>query len=176
MQGASARNIERVVVTAAAAAFAGAVAFATFRSLERFVSEPGLGGLTAGAMTFGYLLCGRMLDRVDASEPKFNVPLFDLGAIKPADADELVLTDADRIEPVQQPGPGEEPLELDDILHEVAPDARVVQLFDPAAMPTPGQLKARIDRHLGDRPAPAGCPDASQALVDALAELRQSLR
>jgi hypothetical protein len=43
-------------------------------------------------------------------------------------------------------------------------------------MPTPGQLKARIDRHLeGGGPAEAS-PDASQALYDALAELRRSLR
>jgi hypothetical protein len=43
-------------------------------------------------------------------------------------------------------------------------------------MPTPGQLKSRIDRHRSQAAAPAGAPDASQALSDALAELRRSLR
>jgi hypothetical protein len=58
----------------------------------------------------------------------------------------------------------------------------VVQLFEPAAMPTAGELKARIDRHVANppigrdnnsTPAPA---DASGALFEALAELRRSLR
>ena len=86
-------------------------------------------------------------------------------------ADILILTPADRLEP-RQP----DPLVLDDILAELGPDSRVVRLFDPAAMPTPGQLKGRIDDHLRQgAPAPA-YPDAAQALSDALAELRRSLR
>jgi hypothetical protein len=40
-------------------------------------------------------------------------------------------------------------------------------------MPTPAQLKDRIDRHLDETDEP---PDASQALFEALAELRRSLR
>jgi hypothetical protein len=70
------------------------------------------------------------------------------------------------------------PLLLDDVLAELRPDSRVVQLFDPERMPTAGQLKSRIDRHLGRvaRDAPARhAPDASQALYDALADLRRSL-
>ena len=69
----------------------------------------------------------------------------------------------------------EEPLLLDDILAQLGPDSRVVRLFDPDAMPTPGQLKSRIDRHL----EPGGHPqilDAGQALHDALDELRRSIR
>jgi hypothetical protein len=68
-------------------------------------------------------------------------------------------------------------LVLDDVLSEIGPDSRVVRLFDPAAMPTPGQLKARIDRHLIEGALPrATSHDASQALYDALAELRLELR
>jgi heme exporter protein D len=70
----------------------------------------------------------------------------------------------------------EEPLLLDDILAELGPDSRVVRLFDPEAMPTPGQLKSRIDRHLEPGAAPADIPDAGQALHDALDELRRSIR
>ena len=88
--------------------------------------------------------------------------------------DELVLTDEDRLKPSLQDHDGM--LELDDILAEIGSDARVVRLFDRKAMPTPGQLKSRIDSHL-EQGHVAGCaPDASQALSDALAELRRSLR
>lgn len=66
---------------------------------------------------------------------------------------------------------------LDDPLPVPAPESRVVQLFADGRMPTAGQLKTRIDRHLADggkAAAPAG--DASDALSEALAELRRSLR
>ena len=69
----------------------------------------------------------------------------------------------------------EDELVLDDILAALDSGSRVVRLFEPAAMPTPGQLKDRIDRHLGaGGVTPAS--DASQALHDALADLRRSLR
>ena len=70
----------------------------------------------------------------------------------------------------------EEPLLLDDILAQLGPDSRVVRLFDPDAMPTPGQLKSRIDRHLEPAHGPPELPDAGQALHDALDELRRSIR
>ncbi len=63
--------------------------------------------------------------------------------------------------------PGDDELLLDDVLVQPEPDSRVVQLFDP--MPTARDLHTRIDRH------PRSGPDASQALSDALRELRRSL-
>ena len=69
---------------------------------------------------------------------------------------------------------------LVDALQKAEPDSRVVQLFARQSMPTPGQLKDRIDRHLAGTPrqplpiVPA--PDASQALYAALNELKRSLR
>ncbi len=77
---------------------------------------------------------------------------------------------------------GDEPLLLDDALSGPDPASRIVQLFASQPMPTPGQLKERIDRHLAsgsmhvvhEHEGPA--PDASDALYAALAELRQSLR
>jgi hypothetical protein len=89
-----------------------------------------------------------------------------------APAGELVLTEAERIG--AQPRTAPEPLVLDDVLAKLEPDSRVVRLFDRKAMPTPGQLQSRIDDHLGQRTSAA--PDAAQALSDALAELRRSLR
>lgn len=66
---------------------------------------------------------------------------------------------------------------LDDPLPVPDGESRVVQLFAPGRMPTAGQLQRRIDRHIagGDRPLPSR-PDASDALGEALAELRRSLR
>ena len=71
-----------------------------------------------------------------------------------------------------QPEP--EALMLDDILASLEPDSRVVRLFAPEQMPTAGQLKARIDRHIGgERDASA---EAAEALHEALADIRRSLR
>jgi hypothetical protein len=67
-------------------------------------------------------------------------------------------------------------LVLDDFLAQIGPGARVVRLFDPKKMPSPGQLKSRIDSHLGQRTPPSQSTDASHALSEALAELRRSLR
>ena len=86
-------------------------------------------------------------------------------------AGELLLTEADRLDRQSK-----EPLVLDDILTELGPDARVVRLFDRKAMPTPGQLKSRIDTHLEQGSSTPAQSDASQALSQALAELRRSLR
>ena len=65
---------------------------------------------------------------------------------------------------------------LDDPLPAPEPNSRVVQLFADGRMPTAGQLKHRIDRHLADGARPAAPSDASDALSEALAELRRSLR
>lgn len=65
---------------------------------------------------------------------------------------------------------------LDDPLPPTANDSRVVKLFADGRMPSAGQLRDRIDLHLSDvgKRVPAG--DASDALSEALAELRRSLR
>ena len=108
-------------------------------------------------------------ERLWPSKPD-ELLLTELAALRPA---ELLLTDALLLHPPKHDTPEE--LVLDDILAELGPDSRVVRLFDPAAMATPGQLNSRIERHLGDGNTPAASPDASQALYDALAELRRSL-
>ena len=72
--------------------------------------------------------------------------------------------------------PVEEQLSLSDTRpeHPLA-QSRVVSLFDAAAMPTPGQLGTRIDRHLQREPDAAQSAEAAQALQDALAELRRAI-
>ena len=71
-----------------------------------------------------------------------------------------------------------EPLLLIDRLT-VPEDSRVVRLFAAPPLPSPGELKARIDAHLAGREAGAEVVhlpvDASAALREALADLRRSI-
>ena len=168
MNGRTIERIETAVDTLAAALFAAAGAFAIGSMLRANMGHPQFEVIVCGALVASYLLCIGALRTVVATGPRLHLREFAVSAVPSVPLDELLLTDADRLHPN-----GEEPLELDDILTKIDPDQRVVRLFDPSAMPTPGQLKARIDRHL-DEGATAP-PDASQALFDALAELRRSL-
>lgn len=59
---------------------------------------------------------------------------------------------------------------------EVPQDGRVVHLFDPEAMPSPGEMISRIDRHLEGQASAVQSADAAEALHQALAELRRSIR
>jgi hypothetical protein len=122
-----------------------------------------------------------VLEHIDAfrileRQPADELFLTDADRLQPLEADdlgELLLTDSDRLHPLERDASDE--LVLEDILAELGPESRVVRLFDPAAMPTPRQLNARIERHLGEESGSTAPPDASQALYDALAELRRAL-
>jgi hypothetical protein len=170
MDGTIARRVEASVDAAAAAAFAAATGYAALRLLPLAFVMPAAAAIAAGS----FLLCRMALQRIGGDTERYHVPLFEPGAVEPlstAPPDELLLTEADKVDPQAC----HEPLMLDDVLTEIAPDSRVVQLFDPAAMPTAGQLKARIDRHLDGGTPRSPSPDASEALFAALAELRRSL-
>lgn len=184
MHGVSVVRIEKAVDRAAAAVFALACGYAAYAWFAA-VAGPFLLAKTAAAGVFAYLLCLRALTSVQPLSPRLAVPPFEVGDIEMDELllteryepDELLLTEryeADELLLTERYESAEEPLVLDDILDQLSPDSRVVRLFDPAAMPTPAQLKSRIDRHL-DGAAPEA-PDASQALHDALAELRRSIR
>jgi len=169
----------------AAALFAAAVGFCVLSLLRLLTyAQPEVAGATAFAAAF--LLCGRALRNVAAAPRALTLPRFEpVPGIEPIELDELVLTSADRLHPATDElvltdadrlhsGEGRT-LALDDIASEISPDSRVVRLFDPSAMPTPGQLKSRIDRHLDEEASPAAAEDAAQALFEALAQLRRSL-
>lgn len=147
---------------------------------------PGLiGGIAAGLVAYK-LLVGLRSDRLPlpsfAAEPLEEV-VRELG-FQPLE--ELLLTpDMERlraelheIAPEARPVPvAETELLLEDVLPRIRGESRVIQMFGHAA-PTPGELKSRIDRHLngaGRVPPLPSQPDASQALYDALADLRRSL-
>jgi len=148
----------------ASAALAAAVGFAFYRWLEPWTPHPQLDTLATLAGSGTLVICWARLSWVDVRPRRFPVAMFDIGATTPSSPPELVLTDAERVD---------DTLLLDEPLPTVSPDSRVAQLFRP------GALKAQIDRHLDchqDREileSPA--PDDSQALYDALAELRRGV-
>jgi hypothetical protein len=161
-----ARRIERIekgADVAAAAVFAAAAAYAALR----FGPVP---AAVTGIVAFIALF--RLLGSIEPEAPSFAID-FEAPDFPPvAELAELLLTDV-YVQPLAEPAKGDE-LVLEDVLTELCDDSRVVRLFDPAAMPTPAELRSRIDRH---REAAAGAQgDGSQALHDALAELRRSLR
>jgi len=199
------KRIETDMNVTASAMFGGAVSFAVYGWLSADFPQPQLAALMAAAGLAAFLACNRSLAAAARREPDFALSIFDVREIEILEPEELFLTDADRLEPselllteadqVRSTGldgelvlteadrlvpavtqAGEEPLVLDDILAQIGPGARVVRLFDPKKMPSPGQLKSRIDSHLGERTPPSQSTDASQALSEALAELRRSLR
>ena len=171
MKAASAIRVEKTVDRVASALFASAVGYAAYAYLTEQVGNPVLALESGTVCAVALLLSYRLLSAVQPSARQRPVPIFDVREIEAMPADEEPL---DLVDIVQTPV--EEPLDLDDILVELGSDARVVRLFDPAAMPTPGELKGRIDDHLDEMPDAARSADAAQALHDALAELRRSLR
>ena len=184
-------RIETGAAHGAAALLAGSVGFAAYTVLAAAGIATPIGLAAAGAGALAYLPCSRLLagrrDRgfalSDFAPRPFEFPdlpeeLLLTDRVEPEElllterlgnADELLLTDADRVDA---------PLVLDDILAEMGPQSRVVRLFDRKAMasPSPGELQARIAYHLDDGAARTAPSDASQALSAALAELRRSLR
>jgi hypothetical protein len=134
--------------------------------------------IAGAALAAAYFLCIRVLRGIAPSAARHPLPDFAPPALERARLGELVLTEADRLDELlltdsDRLPAGGEPLVLDDILAEIGPNSRVVRLFDPSAMPTPGQMRDRIDRHLDE--GTAASADDSQALFEALAELRRSL-
>ena len=178
-------RVETGMDLVAAALFGGAVAYASHAGLAGTLSSLQLGPCSGGAGILAFLACVRAMRVASDRRPNPQISIFDVRDIEFAEPSELVLTDADRLEPDElmltetdrlDVQIKEGPLVLDDILAEIGPDARVVRLFDRKAMPTPGQLSSRIDRHLDQASPPPSPPDAAKALSDALAELRRSLR
>ncbi len=181
MRGGKRERIEKAVDIGAATALAAAVAF----SLYSFCPALSVGhtsiSLTLACGLVAFLLSFRSLRGLGSKAPDFELRLFELPQLSFDEPDELLLTqqvellltDADRVKP---PRSTEEELVLNDILAKLGPQSRVVRLFDPAAMPTPAQLNDRIERHLRGSTRQSFPADASEALYQALNELRRSLR
>jgi hypothetical protein len=182
MGGSRVEKIETAIGVAAAASLAAATGFAGYRIAAGLTTSAGVVIVSAVSAIIAYL-AGQFLLRIFGGEPKpFPQPNFDITAIAPAplaDLGELVLSDDERLDELvlnEADRLDDRPLMLDDVLAGVKPNSRVVQLFDPASMPTPGQFKARIDHHVGEGTRHFPSADASEALFAALADLRRSLR
>jgi hypothetical protein len=158
-----AKEIEAIADCGAAVLLGAAASYASARA----GAGPAIAAAAAGASMIGAYLVLRSI--------MVRPPAFALASFAPVDADfeecdELLLTDADRVETR-----GEE-LVLDDILAKLREGSRVVRLFDPAAMPSPGESTDQIGRHANGHRSYSEPPDASEALHAALSELRRSLQ
>ena len=171
MKAALAQRIEKTVDSVASALFATAVGYAAYSWLRLRIGNPVLALESGSATAVALLLSRRMLAAVGAGARVTRVQIFDVREIDEIPADEEPLELVDIFVPAS-----EQPLDLQDVLAQINSDARVVRLFDPAAMPTAGELRNRIDDHLHQMPDATQSTDAAQALHDALAELRRSLR
>jgi hypothetical protein len=175
MQAGSIARIEKSVDVAAAGLFALACGYAAHTWFSAAAALSVAAVETAAATAVAFLLAYRGLRGVSPEAPKLSVRIFDVREVEPFEEPELLLTD--RLEPPAPPvaDDQDQALLLDDILAELGPDSRVVRLFDPAAMPSAGELKSRIDRHLDRDCTEARTADAAQTLHEALAELRRSI-
>jgi hypothetical protein len=154
MQRRAATRIERAVDAGASALLGAAAAYA----IHGILAETAVGMALGGGTTFA--ACFTALRRVEPS------PVRDEDAASSPTPVSDLLAEADRSLSAR----AQDELVLEDILASLGPNSRVVRLFDAAAMPPPGQVQPRIGSHIG---APA---DASQALHDALFDLRRSLK
>ena len=179
--------VERAADVAASAIFAGATAFAVRSTALDF--DPGFASAIATALVgvAAFLLAHSGLGRLAADQPYYALDAFDLVPLEPAPENrkavgELWLTAEMAVselwltaEMALSPPCADDVLLLEDRLTDVDADARVVRLFDPRQMYATGMHPPSGARKRGpSRPAPAPS-DASQALSDALAELRRSL-
>ena len=189
MRGRRQERIEAFVDHGAAAVLGAAVALVLFVLLPGVVAQQGRISAAAFCAIVVYWIAAKALRKVGTRKPQFVLRPFEFPELQLEPVEELVLTDADRLKhtiaqlsdellltDADRLHPTGDELVLDDILAELGPDSRVVRLFDPAAMPTAGQLNARIEQHLRGIPSPAAPQDASQALYEALNELKRSLR
>lgn len=143
-------RIEAGVDLAASAIYAGATGVAL-----TWLGASGTYVAVAGMTAFGWCVYG--LRDVKPHRASFALDAFSPQSIEP------VSPNRDR----ESGEAGADALILDDVLEAIGPDSRVVRLFDRDSMPvaSPGET----DR----RSAP---PDDSQALAEALAQLRRALR
>jgi hypothetical protein len=160
--------VEAAVDAAAAAAFAAATGFAASAVF-------GLAALPSALLAFVVILVA--LRQVAYAPELYSMRHFQLVLLPREEQtiEELLLTTDMVADPPAAAEPNAE-LMLDDVLARIDSDSRVVRLFGPGQMPTAREIKSSIDRHLHFTRQGLNPPDATQALSDALAQLRRSLR
>ena len=154
--------------------------FAALKLAPTFGVAPAMATAAIGSAGFGLGLLAMRL--VKPAPRKLPLPVFPVAPIAVAENDVLLLDERYEEPLLLTEIIEDQVLLLDDPLIVAVPQSRVVQLFASQPMPTPGQLKERIDRHLAGAPRPASepvsipQPDATGALYAALDDLRRSLR
>jgi hypothetical protein len=166
-----------------ASAFALAAGFAAFKAAPTFGFAPAAAMLGSGA---GSLAIGLLTMRAAGPDPRVHaLPEFIVEPIETPDILELTQLAEEPLvldTVYEEASVDDLALLLEDALPQADPDSRVVQLFAVQPLPTPGQLKERIDRHLAvgsmhvAREFEGPAPDAADALFAALSELKRSLR
>ena len=126
-------------------------------------------GYIAVGAAIAFTGCFYGLRSIEPEYVAFPQTAFEPRPFEALSLDELVLSDV-------MPPVNADVLVLDDILAEIGPESRVVRLFDRDAMPTAGQFDDRGEQPLAGAGAGSAPTDASQGLLDALSELRRSLR
>jgi len=165
------RGQSRILEVMSAASLGLAVGFAvwSFAATMSMAAKAGLSGL-AGISAF--LLAARLLCRL-ADGPGAAVRM---AKVKETDPAALLLRLQDMLAEASAAEQGAKELLLDDALPAAEPDSRVVRLFRAPEMPTAGELRTRIDRHLVSRGgAPGPATDHSGELFEALESLKRSL-
>ncbi len=90
-------RIETNVERAAAAFFAGAMAFAVFAGFRAVLPPLELSACAAGAAIAAFLLCRRVMVLAAGRATSLPVPIFNVRDLDPFEPQELLLTEADRI-------------------------------------------------------------------------------
>ena len=165
-------HLGKAIDRTAAGFLCAAVGWAVFASLDREPAELQWAAAAAGgaaSLWAAFLLLRRL-----SGEQYFPMPEFDLADfnfVEPEDGGARNAAESALVLEL----PGEEgELLLDDAVHPVSDQSQVIRLFDPAHMPTAGELQDRVDRHLAH--SPRAVPDSTQELYAALSALRQTLR
>jgi len=171
MHAGSVAKIEKNVDRFASTLFAAACGYCLYAWFSGRFGQPALATGSAGAIAGAFFFSSRVLNGIQPRARRLPVPIFDVREVEPIEEPELLLTEVFERQPAAK-----DTLVLDDILAKLSADSRVVRLFDPTAMPTAGELKSRIDRHLDDETSAAQTLDATQALHAALTELRRAIR
>lgn len=166
----------REIGLAAALEVVPASLFAASVGLAAWVAAGQPPAVAAPAGAAAFLLAWIGLRRVGADQPPIELPPFELADFEPSEmpageADELLLEDI-----YTGPAGDDDELLLEDIVSGPAAESRVIRLFEAQAIPTAGELRAKIDQHLECRERPVAPPDATRELHEALDALRRSLR
>ena len=159
-----------------AAELCGALALALGGAVSAWIATPMLvearQPVAVGVALVGGVLGLLFVRGAGGGTVRLALPEFTIGAVTP-----------EAVEFAEPEATDDDVLILDQPLEINLVARRVVSLFGGDEVPTAGELQERIAKHLTAHPAPPvpgtaphAVPDASDALFEALADLRRSLR